>query len=129
MNDAPRRSIRAIRWPIWLGALLCLFAAALSGAAAAHAPVTQTAIALATDQPVVSTAATVTDQDSCLDGIRHDHNRCCAGQGLCHTVALVQDVTVAAAAQRQGPAPIALAERTGSDVAPLFHPPKSQRRS
>ena len=125
MSEAPRQGIRAIRRPMWLAALLCLFLATSSGLAEAHG-----LIMLATDQPDVSAAATATDHDSCPDdGLRHDHHRCCAGQGLCHAAALVQDVIVAAATERQRLAPIALAARAGSDVAPLFHPPKSQPRS
>src|SRR6185369_7658568 len=118
--------MRRIRWPIWLGALLCLFFAMLSGTAEAHG----TAVtAPATDQPAISANGMAADQHSCPDGLQHDHNRCCSGHGLCHAAALIQNATAAAIAQRQSPTPTALPERAGGDVAPPFHPPKSQHRS
>jgi hypothetical protein len=115
----------AIRRPLWLGLLLCVFLLAAPGSALAHGTDPgATALTHAAAQSGFSTAL-ADDPGTCPATTgQHDRN-CCAGHGACHAAALVQEAPLGAAASGQRPTPRPAAGRAGNDVAPLFHPPKS----
>jgi hypothetical protein len=126
MMQAPQHRRRLVWQPIWLGVLLCLFLVA-PATAEAHGTA-EAEVAFAAAQPVVaSVPSAAADHESCPGGATHGQQRRCASQGVCHVVALVHDAMVGADAPQLSLAPRAATDHTGSDVAPLFHPPRSSR--
>jgi hypothetical protein len=132
MTDIPHRSAPRSPRRTWLGLFVCLVVLVVSDAANAHGSAAAQSLTIAPGPPPVAVSAAhpspAADEHPCPTGSGHRQHRACASSGVCHAMAMVQDINLPlSAGGTPAEAPIAAAI-AGGNVAPPFHPPKSPRR-
>jgi hypothetical protein len=133
MTEIPHRSSHCSRQKTWLGLFVCLALLIVSGAANAHgsAVAQNPAISPVLSRHVAVSAAgpfQAADEHSCPTGSGHRQHQACASSGICHAMAMAQSVALPLNSAAACPEVLAAVAIAGSNVAPLFHPPKSPLR-